>query len=84
MRNKAKTHIKTHRCEQLLERNKTAGGLNVAIRYGQKYGRPYEEENNKWWLDHIEFDLDWDSTWMSPVCTIIFCPFCGKKLNESE
>lgn len=84
MKNKEKTHIKTHRCEQLLERNKNANGLNVAIRYGQKHDRPYEDESPTWWLDHLEFDLDWDSTWMSPVCTIFYCPFCGKNLDESE
>ena len=81
---KAITHIKTHRCEQLLKRNKNANGLNVAIRYGKMYSSPYGVQENRWWLDTIQCDLDYDATWMSPACSIIFCPFCGEKLNESE
>ena len=84
MNNKATTHIKTHRCEQLLERNKDAHGLNVAIRYGKMFSSPYGIQENRWWLDAMHWDSEWDAKWMSPTCDITFCPFCGENLNESE
>lgn len=84
MRNKEITHIKTHRCEQLLKNNQDPMEDTLAIRYGLRYDHPYDREGEKWWLDDLNIDFDYDATWMSPVCAIVFCPFCGKNLYESE
>ena len=78
---KAKTHIKTHRCEQLLENNKDPYKSTIAIRYGSRSGYPYDKEGNQWWLDELNIDFDYDATWMSPVCRIVYCPLCGEKLK---
>ena len=78
---RAITHIKTHRCEELLNMNKNPRKTTIAIRYGRRYGSYYDkEEGNKWWLDSLRWDSEWDTTFMSPTCSISYCPLCGEKL----
>lgn len=36
-----------------------------------------------WWLQKHEHDWDCDAHYLRTICPIVFCPFCGKKL-ESE
>ena len=70
--------IKTHRCKELLEYNKN-NFKPCSIRYGTwlPYGQP------DWLLYSLETsNEDWDIRWMSYMANIVYCPFCGVKLDE--
>ena len=70
---------KSHRCKQLLEYNENTY-KPCCIRY-----EPWlYNESPTWILSALENDSEWDSTFMWHTAKIIFCPFCGKELKESE
>ena len=73
----------THRCDILLYHNSSTNN-KVAIRYGYKFKTNYHNEKKKWWLDSLQTDNEWDTTYMIPIVHIYFCPFCGKELNDVE
>lgn len=76
--------MKTHRCEELLTRNKENFD-RVRIRYWFRYNSSLPNEVEKrWYLDEIEEDYDWDTTFTIPVCEIKYCPFCGEELNNEK
>ena len=65
---------KTHRCEKSLK-NK------ISIRLCD----PYEHSslsNRTWWLCKQEYDFEWDYTNLVPVSPIVYCPYCGEKLEK--
>ena len=76
----------THRCKELLEYNKKAH-IPVAIRY-EKWFKNLDINNDysSWILSCLEWnDENWDIKYMTNCCRILYCPFCGEKLeNESE
>lgn len=70
--------MKTHRCKQLLDKK------DISIRWSNPYslinrnGVPmYHDE---WWIYKVENDYDWDSTYLKPIVTCKYCPFCGEVL----
>lgn len=74
-----KHDFQTHRCKQSLDANcsirkypKSSNGLmhNLMDRDGQ------------WHLYSREVDFDYDVTYMSHVSKILYCPFCGEKLQD--
>ena len=74
--------MKTHRCNQLLEYNKhTHKPCSIQLK---KWFTMIPQEKPKWILGALETDLEWDNSYMWNVAEIDFCPFCGKKLIESE
>lgn len=79
---------KTHRCDELLAHNKDYNnGDTIRIFYGYRFGNPYNEKNGEtkgWWLEHLEWDMDWDTKYMSTVCRIRYCPCCGIDLNTCD
>ena len=77
--------MSTHRCKNLLERNKNYKfGSPMCIKYGYQFDNPYNEKNGNykgWWLNYLEWSSDWDIEYMTPIGAIDYCPFCGVKLN---
>ena len=72
--------IKTHRCKELLEYNKN-NYKPCAIQYGSLLN--YFEEKPAWIFKSLEWNSeDWDIQYMSGVARIVYCPFCGVKLDE--
>lgn len=70
----------THRCKELLEYNKD-NFKPCSISYSQWL--PYEQPT--WLLNTLEWDNeDWDCKFMNSMAKIIFCPFCGVKLDEES
>ena len=69
----------THRCKELLDYNKN-NDKGIFIRKDYQYS--FDVPNNQfgWWLSHIAYDLEWESTYKEKVCKITYCPFCGKEL----
>ena len=78
--------MKTHRCKKLLEYNKNNQGIPVSIRYG-KWLDSFNIDNDysSWILSRLMWnDEDWDIQYMQKSCRIVYCPFCGKKLENKE
>lgn len=71
--------MKTHRCKELLEKNKISEkGLITRIRYGHNYG-----DIQGWWLEYLDsFCLE--NSYMSTICLIQYCPYCGMKLGGAD
>lgn len=78
--------IKTHRCKQLLERNKDyKNGAPIRIFYGCRFWCYNPETSEKaWWLDVLQHDFDYDTNFMTTVGKIDYCPCCGIFLEEVE
>lgn len=83
--------LKTHRCKELLDKNNNYKyGKEISIYYGYDYlNSPNNEELHKknkdlkgWWLQHLVWDSEYDSTYMSTVCLVDYCPRCGAKLGK--
>lgn len=78
--------MKTHRCKELLEYNKNNQSIPVSIRYG-KWLDSFNIDNDysSWILSRLMWnDEDWDIQYMQKACRIVYCPFCGKKLENKE
>ena len=77
---------RTHRCNALVKKNKDyKKGDITSIFYGYRFDNPYNEKNGEkkeWWLSHLEHDFDYDTKYMSTICAIEYCPFCGEKLAK--
>lgn len=78
--------MSTHRCKNLLERNKNYKfGSPICIKYGYQFDNPYNEKNGNykgWWLNYLEWSReDWDIQYMTPIGVVDYCPFCGVKLD---
>ena len=67
-----KDFLKTHRCEESLKRGKS-------IRFQHPF---YLREPDAWWLAGMEMDGETGNTYMSDFGKIIFCPYCGMKLED--
>lgn len=61
----------THRCKGSL----TAG---VPIRFQ----KTIFDDKPKWWLMDVYEDIDYLTTYLTNVCKIKYCPFCGKELKK--
>ena len=68
-------YTQTHRCEQLLK-------LNMSIRYYPN-GCTLTQYMKGWVLSKPEVDFEWMTTYLNHICHIDYCPFCGKKLEET-
>ena len=74
--------IKTHRCKELLEYNKS-NYKPCAIQYGSLLNHFKEEPS--WVFKSLEWsNEDWDIQWMGGIARIKYCPFCGVKLDENN
>ena len=73
----------THRCKELLEYNKKSH-IPVAIRYEKWFNwlLPTTGDYPSWILSCLEWVDDCDNKYMSNCCRIVYCPFCGEKLND--
>ena len=78
--------MKTHRCKELLEYNKNNQGIPVSIRYGKWFDSlNIDNDYLSWILSRLMWnDEDWDIQYMQKACRIVYCPFCGKKLENKE
>lgn len=78
--------MKTHRCKELLEYNKNNQGTPVSIRYGKWFDSlNIDNDYSSWILSRLMWnDEDWDIQYMQKSCRIVYCPFCGKKLENKE
>lgn len=78
--------MKTHRCKELLKSNKDyENGDVIRIHYGDKWLKTYNERHNiGWWLSYLEWDMDYDVKFMTPILKIKYCPFCGERLVGKE
>lgn len=75
-----RNNLKTHRCQQLLEYNKTSSD-NICIRYGSRF-ESIPDKDIAWWLSNLEWDMDYDTKYLTTVCAVKFCPFCGCEFKE--
>ena len=78
--------METHRCKELLEYNKKNQSIPVSIRYGKWFDSfDCEGDYLSWILSRLMWnDEDWDIQYMQKSCRIVYCPFCGKKLENKE
>lgn len=71
--NRNESYSANHRCE---------GSLKAHIRIMKDWKKGYFTSKG-WWLIRVENDFEYDAIYLSKVCSISFCPFCGKQLEES-
>lgn len=66
--------MKTHRCEKSLK-------AKVSIRYEYKYANmSVDDDYLAWRLFELEDNYPYDP-YLSHVAEIVYCPFCGTKLD---
>ena len=66
----------THRCEGSLKNE-------MSIRFTTQYNSlEISDDFVTWRLFRLETDYDYNSTYLSHVSEIKFCPFCGKELKD--
>ncbi len=65
----------THRCMGSLK-------ARVSIRYEK--GWNFKDGRDAWWMYQPLYDYEWDTTVLTTVAEIRFCPFCGQKLEEPK
>lgn len=60
--------IVSHRCKNLLEHNR------ISIRYNE----------GLWILYSLRYDFNYGTNYLESICTIEYCPYCGKRLAEEN
>lgn len=66
--------MRTHRCEKSLK-------ANVSIRYEYRYATMLiDDDYPTWRLFELEDNYPYDPH-LSHVAEIVYCPFCGTKLD---
>ena len=69
--------IATHRCEGSLDQG-------ISIRFCDPYHKIEKYSGFSWWLFHPEYEPEWFSWYLRPICPIKVCPFCGEVLEPPE
>lgn len=67
-----KEHMKNHRCKGSLK-------AQASIHYS-----PTDWEVGEWILSVLTIDDEWGGVKMERTGEIIYCPYCGKKLEVAE
>ena len=72
-------HVVTHRCKELLQYDNN-NYKPCAIQFDKWF--PYDDKPRTWILKTVEMcEEDWDIRYLQNAARIMYCPFCGEKLE---